>query len=165
MKINIEPKFNPFYDSKFRISVVGEDVPENRMLVGLYNDELMRLRIEIDDLLNRMGIDCNKEIKNQAKQVHKQSKTRKIPVAIVYDDIYAANRMLHELEPRPLDIIVHHSGLVETRSLIVHLIKLGDTGFCGTRLSFVYTTKEIADSEWFKVVIRPMITGGIGEIV
>lgn len=58
MKIDIEKSFNPFCDSKFRISIEGENAPNNRMLVELYNDELLRLKAEIDDLLCRMGIDC-----------------------------------------------------------------------------------------------------------
>ena len=58
MMINIEKDFNPFYDSKFRISIEGENAPNNRMLVEMYNDELLRLKAEIDDLLNRMGINC-----------------------------------------------------------------------------------------------------------
>lgn len=106
-----------------------------------------------------------KVIKDHVKQEHKQSKIRKVPVGIVYDDIDAANRMLCELVPRPFDMVIHKPGLIETHSLIVYLIKAGDAGFCGARLSFVYTTKEIADSEWFNTVIHPMLTGGIGEIV
>lgn len=103
--------------------------------------------------------------KNHVKQEYKQSNIRKIPVGIVYDDIDAAKRMLCKLEPQPFDMIVHQSMVVETRSLMIYLIKAGDYNFHGRRLSFVYTTKEIADSEWFKTVIRPMFHCGIGEIV
>lgn len=106
-----------------------------------------------------------KATKNHVKQEYKQSKVRKIPVGLVYDDVDAAKRMLCKLEPQPFDLIVHQPGLVETRSLMVHLIKAGDYNFHGCRLSFIYTTKEIADSEWFNTVIRPMLTCGIGEIV
>lgn len=113
----------------------------------------------------RMSAEEVKATKDHVEQKYKQSKIRKIPVGIVYDDIDTVNRMLCELEPQPLDMVVHRPGLVETRSLIVYLIKSGGAGFCGVRLSFVYTTKEIAKSEWFKTVIRPMLTGGIGEIV
>lgn len=56
MRVNLEEGFNPFYDSKFRISIEGSNAPKDRMLVGLYNDELLRLKVEIDDLLCRMGI-------------------------------------------------------------------------------------------------------------
>lgn len=104
-----------------------------------------------------------KTTKNHVKQEYKQSKVRKIPVGLVYDDIDAAKRMLCKLEPQPFDMIVRQPGLVETRSLMIHLIKEGDY-FHGCRLSFVYTTKEIADSEWFRTVVRPMMTCGIGEL-
>ena len=113
----------------------------------------------------RMSAEEVKATKDHVEQKYKQSKIRKIPVGIVYDDIDTVNRVPCELEPQPLDMVVHRPGLVETRSLIVYLIKSGGAGFCGVRLSFVYTTKEIAKSEWFKTVIRPMLTGGIGEIV
>lgn len=59
MRVNLEEGFNPFYDSKFRISIEGESAPKDRILVELYNDELLRLKVEIDDLLCRMGINDN----------------------------------------------------------------------------------------------------------
>ena len=48
-----EKKFNPFYDSDFLISREGSD--ERRMLVELYEDELIQLRSEIDAVLERLG--------------------------------------------------------------------------------------------------------------
>lgn len=45
--------FNPFYDSEFLISYEGSD--KRRMLVELYEDELIKLRNEIDIVLEHMG--------------------------------------------------------------------------------------------------------------
>lgn len=103
-------------------------------------------------------------VKTDVTKEYKKSEFRKIPVAIVYDNVDAAKRMIQKLEPHPFDMVVHRTGLVETRSLMVQLIKAGDYNFHGRRLNFVYTTKEIADSEWFKTIISPMLTGGIGEL-
>lgn len=111
------------------------------------------------------GIGISKAARKYIRQEYKKSNIRKIPVGLVFEDAEDAKLVLHKLEPQPFDIVVHNANLLETRLLIVHLIKAGDVGFCGARLSFVYTTKEIANSEWFKSVIRPMITGGIGEII
>lgn len=33
------------------------------------------------------------------------------------------------------------------------------TNCCGQRLSFLFTTEEISKSEWFRAVVRPMLTG------
>lgn len=30
---------------------------------------------------------------------------------------------------------------------------------CGQRLSYLFTTKEIEESEWFRATVRPMLTG------
>ena len=46
--------FNPFYDSEFLISREGSD--ERRMLVELYEDELIQLRNEIDIVLEHIGV-------------------------------------------------------------------------------------------------------------
>ena len=48
--------FNPFYDSEFLISREGSD--DRRMLVEMYPDELVRLRDEIDIVLEKQN---NKE--------------------------------------------------------------------------------------------------------
>lgn len=48
-----DKEFNPFYDSDFFISREGSD--ERRMLVELYEDELIQLRTEIDEILKNFG--------------------------------------------------------------------------------------------------------------
>ena len=48
-----EKKFNPFYDSVFLISREGSN--ERRLLVELYEDELIQLRSEIDAVLEHLG--------------------------------------------------------------------------------------------------------------
>lgn len=44
-------KFNPFYDSKFLISIEGEEDLGRRMLVEMYPEDLQKLRDEIDIVL------------------------------------------------------------------------------------------------------------------
>ena len=46
-----EKKFNPFYDSKFLISIEGEEDFGRRMLVEMYEEDLLKLRDEIDVVL------------------------------------------------------------------------------------------------------------------
>lgn len=111
------------------------------------------------------GVGISKAARKYIRQEYKKTNIRKIPVGLVFEDAEDAKLVLHKLEPQPFDIVVHNANLIETRSLLIYLIKAGTSGFLGSRLSFVYTTKEIAESEWFKAVIRPMLTGGIGEIV
>ena len=45
-------KFNPFYDSDFLISHEGSD--EQRLLVEMYEEELLQLREEIDVVLEHL---------------------------------------------------------------------------------------------------------------
>lgn len=65
MRVGIEKGFNPFYDSKFRISIEGEKKPQNRMLAELDVDELLRLQNEVIDLLSRMGINTRTCMENK----------------------------------------------------------------------------------------------------
>lgn len=46
-------EYNPFYDSNFLISFDDENGRPRRFLVELYEDDLRRLRAEIDYILNR----------------------------------------------------------------------------------------------------------------
>ena len=54
MRTDIEVGFNPFYDSQFYISVADKH-PESRLPVELYENELLRLRNEIDCVLKHNG--------------------------------------------------------------------------------------------------------------
>lgn len=46
-----EKQFNPFYDSDFLISCEGDNPENRRLLVELYEDELIQLRNEINVVL------------------------------------------------------------------------------------------------------------------
>ena len=46
-----DKKFNPYYDSRFLISVEGDEDFGKRMLVEMYEEELLKLRAEIDVVL------------------------------------------------------------------------------------------------------------------
>ena len=53
--------------------------------------------------------------------------------------------------------------LLEQDYFVFHHIK-PYTFFKGRRLSQVYTSLEVAQSDWFRCVIRPMLVGGVGDI-
>lgn len=48
-------KFNPFYDSKFLISIDGNENFGRRMLVEMYPDDLEQLKSEIEVVLKWYG--------------------------------------------------------------------------------------------------------------
>ena len=48
MKADFKKDFNPFCDSRFRVSIDNEDMLKNRMLIELCTDELLQLRNKID---------------------------------------------------------------------------------------------------------------------
>ena len=47
-----DKKFNPFDDSKFLISIEGDEDFGRRMLVEMYPEDLQKLRDEIDIVLD-----------------------------------------------------------------------------------------------------------------
>lgn len=53
MKSELGDKFNPFYDSIFLISLEDGSAPDRRQLVELCDDELIRLRNEIEYIIRR----------------------------------------------------------------------------------------------------------------
>lgn len=61
MKAELEKKFNPFYDSTFYISLEDEPTLGSRMLIELDDEELIRLRNEIDYILNTLHSQATKE--------------------------------------------------------------------------------------------------------
>lgn len=53
---------------------------------------------------------------------------------------------------------------VETNMCIIQWMQ-PSRNFKAHRLNYIYTTKEILDSEWFKTVVRPMLVGGCGYLI
>lgn len=53
--------------------------------------------------------------------------------------------------------------LLEQEYFVFHHIK-PYTSFHGSRMSQVYTDLDVAQSDWFRGVIRPMLVGEIGSI-
>jgi len=90
---------------------------------------------------------------------------QKIRVAVICDTLQEAQDFISKLAPDALKIkcgIGEYS--VETNVLRIDWIKTGAVNFLGWRLNYVYTTKEVCDSEWFRTIIMPMFIAGIGDI-
>lgn len=49
---HIQHDFNPYYDSHYLISRDDDDTKARRYLVELYRDELLKLRDEINTIIN-----------------------------------------------------------------------------------------------------------------
>lgn len=90
---------------------------------------------------------------------------QKIRVAVICDTLQEAQDFISKLAPDAIKVkcgISEYS--VETNVLHIDWIKTGAVNFLGWRLNYVYTTREIFDSEWFRTIIMPMFCAGIGDI-
>lgn len=90
---------------------------------------------------------------------------QKIRVAVICDTLQEAQDFISKLAPDAMKVkcgISEYS--VETNVLHIDWIKTGAVNFLGLRLNYVYTTKEVCDSEWFRTIIMPMFVAGIGDI-
>lgn len=97
--------------------------------------------------------------------VKKNEMAQKIRVAVICDTLQEAQDFISKLTPDALKVkcgISEYS--VETNVLRIDWIKTGAVNFLGWRLNYVYTTKEVCDSEWFRTIIMPMFIVGIGDI-
>lgn len=90
---------------------------------------------------------------------------QKIRVAVICDTLQEAQDFISKLAPDAMKVkrgISEYS--VETNAMHIDWIKTGATNFLGWRLNYVYTTREILDSKWFRAIIVPMFCTGIGDI-
>lgn len=88
----------------------------------------------------------------------------KIKVALVFEDKNTAKQFALTKAPNGTVMVDSESHFVfETSILRFDWIK-AFTNFKGKRVNFVFTTKDIRDTNWFDVIIRPMQMPGTGVI-
>lgn len=88
---------------------------------------------------------------------------QKISVAVVCNTLDEAEVFIHKLAPegrkRPSKYLT-----VETNALRIDWIPYGLVNAKGRRYDYVYTTKEIVESAWYKVVVEPFYICSVGMI-
>lgn len=93
-------------------------------------------------------------------------KIQQIKIGVICDRAFAKDTMMKIAGGAHITGVLENKNSIEVDTISLHMkwIQPGLEGFKGCRLNYVYTTEDVADSEWFKTIIKPMICGGWSSI-
>lgn len=89
--------------------------------------------------------------------VYKSGTKKKSVIGLVFETVEEAQLFVKNKFPEA-KLMRNYPYSVETDIFRIHYIPAYKC-FCGQRLNHLFTTNEIAQSEWFNNVINPMLTG------
>lgn len=87
----------------------------------------------------------------------------KLKIAIITETKSEAIEFYNKIVDKNIPIDKSDTLIDVTPIYIVYWI--GKNTFdCGSRINYVYTTKDTINTEWFRTVIEPMFVNGLGLI-
>jgi hypothetical protein len=87
----------------------------------------------------------------------------KLKIAIITETKSEAIKFYNKLVDKDIPLDKSNTLIDVTPIYIVYWIGKNTSG-CGSRINYVYTTKDAIDTEWFRTVIEPMFINGLGLI-